>query len=86
MFDLRKTPFGFVPTRRAFLSGFASLALGAMLHRDGWGREGDWAPPDGRPHFPPKARSVIWLFMNGGVSHVESFDPKPMLTKYGGKT
>jgi hypothetical protein len=86
MFDLRETPFGLVPTRRAFLSGFASLALGAMLHRDGWGREGDWAPPDGRPHFPPKARSVIWLFMNGGVSHVESFDPKPMLTKYAGKT
>ncbi len=86
LFDLRETPNGFVPTRRTFLSGFASLALGAMLHRDGWAREGDWAPPDGRPHFPPKARSVIWLFMNGGVSHVESFDPKPMLTKYGGKT
>ena len=86
MFDLRETPSLFAPTRRAFLSSFASLALAAMLHRDGWGREGDWAPPDGRPHFPPKAKSVIWLFMNGGVSHVESFDPKPMLTKYAGKT
>jgi hypothetical protein len=79
-------PYDFVSTRRTVLSGFASLALGAMLHRDGWAREGDTMPPDGRPHFPPKARSVIWLFMNGGVSHVESFDPKPMLTKYGGKT
>src|SRR5215475_8554992 len=86
MFDPRETPNGFVPTRRAVLSGFASLALGAMLHRDGWAREGERAVPDGRPHFPPRARSVIWLFMNGGVSHVESFDPKPMLTKYGGKT
>jgi hypothetical protein len=86
MFDLRETSEGFVPARRAFLSGFASLAVGAMLHRDGFGREGDWAAPDGRPHFPPRARSVIWLFMNGGVSHVESFDPKPMLTTYGGKT
>jgi hypothetical protein len=38
------------------------------------------------PRFAPKAKSVIWLFMNGGMSHVESFDPKPMLTKYGGKT
>ena len=43
-------------------------------------------PPDGRPHFAPKAKSVIWLFMIGGTSHVESFDPKPELTKYGGKT
>lgn len=72
--------------RRAFLSGFASLALGAMLHRDGIARDGRHSVPDGRPHFAPKAKSVIWLFMNGGVSHMESFDPKPMLTKYGGKT
>src|SRR5262249_15198896 len=45
-----------------------------------------WAPPDGRPHFAPKARSVIWLFMVGGTSHMESFDPKPELNKYAGKT
>lgn len=75
-----------VQPRRAFLSGFASLALGAMLHRDGVARDGGWAPPDGRAHFAPKAKSVVWLFMNGGMSHMESFDPKPMLTKYGGKT
>ncbi|MEW4568538.1 DUF1501 domain-containing protein [Tautonia sp. JC769] len=74
------------PSRRSFLSGFASLAIGAMLHRDGVARDGGWAPPDGKPHFAPKAKSVIWLFMNGGVSHMESFDPKPMLTRYGGKT
>ena len=76
--------------RRSFLSdigmGFTGLALGAMLHRDGIASEGQWAPPTGQPHSPPKAKSVIWLFMNGGVSQVESFDPKPMLTKYGGKT
>ncbi len=76
-------------TRRAFLAdsalGFAGLALAAMLHRDGWAAEG-WSPPDGKPHFPPKAKSVIWLFMNGGLSHLESFDPKPMLNKYAGKT
>ena len=36
--------------------------------------------------FAPKAKSVIWLFMNGGVSHMESFDPKPVLKKYAGKT
>ena len=87
MFESPRRSHGFVPQRGA-RSCPASLPglLGAMLHRDGSAREGDWSPPDGRPHFPPKAKSVIWLFMNGGVSHVESFDPKPMLTKYGGKT
>src|SRR6266480_4166354 len=66
--------------------GFVGLALGAMLQRDGYGSESRWTPPTGLPHFPPKAKSVIWLFMNGGMSHMESFDPKPMLTKYAGKT
>src|SRR5438128_2620409 len=79
--------------RRNFLAdvgmGFTGLALGAMLARDGIVR-GDapptWQPPDGKPHFAPKAKSVVWLFMNGGVSHLESFDPKPELTKYAGKS
>src|SRR5262245_17757352 len=38
-----------------------------------------------RPHFPPKARRVLHLFMNGGPSHVDTFDPKPLLAKYHGK-
>ena len=79
--------------RRAFLSdmgmGFTGLALGAMLHRDGIAK-GDagagWARPDGRPHFAPKAKSVIWFFMVGGTSHLESFDPKPALNRYAGKS
>jgi hypothetical protein len=37
------------------------------------------------PHFAPKAKRVIHLFMNGGPSQVDTFDPKPMLTKYDGK-
>ena len=81
------------PTRRGFLAdagmGFAGVALGAMLHRDGWGNDqalGGWSPPDGKPHFPPRAKRVIWLMMRGGVSHLESFDPKPELTKHAGKT
>lgn len=72
--------------RRSLFSGFGALALASLLHREGYSSGGAWAPPDGRPHFPSRARSVIWVFMNGGVSHVESFDPKPMLTKFGGKT
>src|SRR5207244_3445526 len=35
-----------------------------------------------RPHFAPKARQVVHLFMNGGPSHVDTFDPKPQLDKY----
>ena len=77
-------------SRRTFLAdlgmGFTGLALGALLQRDGVAKEHTWTPPTGQPHFTPKAKSVIWLFMNGGVSQVESFDPKPMLNKYGGKT
>ena len=80
-------------TRRAFLAdagmGFVGLALGAMLHRDGVARAGGalgFSPPDGKPHFPPRAKRVIWLMMRGGVSHLESFDPKPELTKHAGKT
>ncbi|MCA9164898.1 MAG: DUF1501 domain-containing protein, partial [Planctomycetales bacterium] len=37
------------------------------------------------PHFAPKAKRVIHLFMNGGPSHVDTFDPKPALDKYAGK-
>lgn len=74
--------------RREFLSnslGFTGLALAAMLQRDGYASPESWSPPDGRPHFT-KAKSVIWMFMNGGVSHMETFDPKPQLTKFAGKT
>ena len=72
--------------RRAFLSDAAGIALASMLHRDGFaaGEPGKWSAPDGRPHFAPKAKSVIWLFMIGGVSHMESFDPKPALSRYAG--
>src|SRR4029453_11852410 len=89
-------------SRRTFLAdtgmGFTGLALSAMLHRDGLapafakasaGERNDdapWRPPDGRPHFKPKAKTVIWFFMVGGTSHMESFDPKPELTRHAGKT
>src|SRR5437868_12710744 len=76
-------------SRRSFLvdtgMGFTGLALGAMLFRDGVahaaGGPGDEASP-----LVPRAKAVIWIFLCGGVSHVESFDPKPELNKYNGKT
>src|SRR5215210_2308761 len=39
-----------------------------------------------KPHHPAKAKAVIFLFMSGGVSHVDSFDPKPKLTTDHGKS
>ncbi|MFO0944381.1 MAG: DUF1501 domain-containing protein [Planctomycetota bacterium] len=79
--------------RRAFLAdmgmGFTGMVLGSMLARDGVLKAATtpgWAPPDGRPHFTPKAKSVIWLFMIGGASQMETFDPKEALNKYAGKT
>src|SRR5205823_2008526 len=80
-----------IPTRRAFFAdlglGCAGLALGTMLWRDGVGRAAaPVADAPGSPHFPPKAKSVIWVFLSGGYSHLETFDPKPALTKYAGKT
>src|SRR5690349_7007324 len=57
--------------RRTFLAdvglGFTGMALGAMLHRDGIARADGLvaAPPDGRPHLAPRARSVIRIFLSG---------------------
>jgi hypothetical protein len=78
--------------RRVFLAdcgmGFTGLVLGAMLKHDGFGKEvtRSEGAPTGKPHFTPKVKSVIWIFMIGGVSHVECFDPKGALNHYAGKT
>jgi hypothetical protein len=69
--------------------GITGLALGALLQQDGIARAesaSGMLATNARPDFAPKAKSVIWLFMLGGVSHMESFDPKPALTKYAGFT
>src|SRR5262249_24086643 len=79
-------------SRRTFLAdfgmGFAGLALGAMLQRDGIARaaEPHGRPPTGKPEFTPRATSVIWIFLSVGYSHMETFDPKPALNKFAGKT
>ncbi|MDP6445401.1 MAG: DUF1501 domain-containing protein [Pirellulaceae bacterium] len=74
------------PDRRRFLStaglGLAGVALESLLQREA--RAVDARQPG--PHFAPRAKSVVWLMMRGGVSHLESFDPKPELDKYDGKT
>ena len=70
-------PNEFLLTRREMLTrcgmGMGALALTSEL-------QGAKRPP-----LPFKAKRVLHLFMNGGVSHVDTFDPKPQLTKFGGK-
>ena len=87
-FAICNSQFAMPHSRREFLSraglGFGSLALSAMLARDGGllASEGGGA----FPNPPAKAKSVIWIFLIGGMSQMESFDPKPELNKHAGKT
>jgi len=77
-------------SRRGFLgncgTGVTGLALGAMLAQDKDLAAGSQTLPTGLPKIAPKAKSVIWYFMLGGTSHMESFDPKPKLNEFAGKT
>jgi len=93
------TPCG--RTRREFLwevgGGFAGLALVDLLSRDGFYARPAQAAPSAAantsgsllavrpPHLAGKAKRCIFLFMNGAPSHVDTFDPKPALTKHDGQ-
>ncbi|MDB5313794.1 MAG: hypothetical protein JWO38_7996 [Gemmataceae bacterium] len=86
------TGFHTAPDRRFFLrSAVAGSALLPALVRDLVGGDRNGGPDASDPlapkppHFPAKAKRVIFLFMSGGVSHVDSFDPKPRLTADHGK-
>lgn len=87
-------------SRREFIwemgGGFAGLALTSLLAQDGFfGRHASAATKDvdsrlnplspRKSHFPTKAKSVIFLMMNGGPSQVDTFDYKPVLEKYAGQ-
>src|SRR5690606_16496814 len=89
-----------VTSRREFLrqagGGFGLLALAGMLADEGLLKAAgasEHIPADRRanpllplqPHFPPRAKRVIYLFMHGGPSHVDLFDPKPDLIRYAGQ-
>ena len=73
---------------------FRSLAAGSILlpgivtqllaDEDAAGSEGDSLAPRA-PHFTPRAKRVIFLYMTGGVSHMDTFDPKPRLLADAGK-
>src|SRR5688572_26794946 len=76
--------------RRQFLAtagmGFGALAAGTLLKRDGILRAGETGMPQRAFPAVPQAKSVIWIFLIGGMSQMESFDPKPELNKYAGQT
>jgi Protein of unknown function (DUF1501) len=78
-------------TRRDLLRrcglGFGALGLAGVLDQAGLLAAEPVASPlaPRQPHFPPKAKRVIHIFANGGPSHVDTFDPKPLLTKNHGK-
>jgi hypothetical protein len=74
-------------SRRDFLrragAGFGSLALAALGAQADAPVRNPLAPR--RPHFPPRAKSVIWIFCDGGPSHIDLFDPKPELHRLHGQ-
>lgn len=70
-------------------NGFGAVALATLMNDWGLAAPAAVAPAgDGRPrttHFPAKAKSVIFLYMDGGPSQVDTFDPKPLLDRENGK-
>ena len=62
-------------------AGFGSIALAGLLHA----ANSEVGEVVGTPHLAPRAKSVILLFMNGGPSQFDTFDPKPALEKYAGQ-
>ncbi|MBL8891334.1 MAG: DUF1501 domain-containing protein [Planctomycetaceae bacterium] len=79
------------PDRRSWLQrsglGLGALALGHLLAQDRLIANDETPSPlrSKPPHFPGRAKRVIQFFLNGGPSHVDTFDPKPALEKYAGQ-
>jgi len=62
----------------ALAGGFGGLVLADLLHAEARGSTTS-------PHFAPRAKSVIFIFLAGGPSHVDLFDPKPAIAKFAGQ-
>lgn len=73
-------------TRRTFFKqtgyGIGSLALASLLAEEGLAMSSQPGQVSKKPHFPPKAKSVIFLFMAGAPSQIDLFDSKPFLSKH----
>jgi hypothetical protein len=80
----------FISTRREFLAkaggGAGAIALTGLFADERASAAKPGTPQGAKePHFTPRAKRVIWLFMHGGPSHMDLFDPKPDLVKYAGQ-
>ena len=90
--DLRRHPY---PRRRlsrremlrTSSTGFGMLALAGLLADEAYGGAAQLRPPlaPKRPHFSPRVKNVIFCYMSGGLSQVDSFDPKPRLAREAGQ-
>ena len=86
-----RAEFQRIQTRRSFFrdcaAGIGTIALADLMAREGRAaavpETNPLAPKS--PHFPPKAKNVIFMFMEGGPSQMDLFDPKPELQKWSGK-
>lgn len=88
-------PFTNWISRRTFLQrpgiNVGAMALGSLLARSALGGEGNEDAARGSQgvihplHHPPRAKRIIWLYMAGGMTHLETFDPKPKLTEMHGQ-
>jgi len=78
-----------LPSRRQFLAesglGFGALALASLLGRDAAANTSTGAAASDLPHHPPRAKRVIWLFMTGAPSQVDTWDYKPELQARSGE-
>src|SRR4051812_37704942 len=80
--------------RRTFLArsglSLGTMALASLLEADGARANApddqlQWRGILRQPHHPPKAKRIIWLYMAGGPSHLETLDPKPELMRQSGQ-
>ena len=83
---MNSEPFSRRQMLRHFANGFGMLGLAGLLADDVLASDVAGANPLAvkLPHYPAKAKRIILLFMSGGPSHVDTFDPKPKLTEYNG--
>src|SRR5437868_1081139 len=87
--EISDLKFSARPSRRDMLrrmaGGFGTVGLAGLLGRSALASSAASPTPPALRHLAPRAKRVIFLFMNGGPSHVDTLDPKPALEKYAGQ-
>ena len=87
--NFRPTAFSRRDMLQQSACGFGGVALSALLGKNAYGETADYNPKNPlaqkKPHYTPKAKNIIFLYMDGGPSQVDTFDYKPALEKYNGQ-